>query len=141
MKIIIILALLTLSAWSCSKNGIVPAQEFGFVSGRIVPAGIFSHVYATAKSGDKLETLVSANTGNFKFFNLLLRQYTIVPPYDPHFKKLDDLTISVTSGKNNDLGILNFELAPQSACAISGRLLPIGFGDRITATDLSTGKQ
>lgn len=131
---------IALMALSCKKKNTIPVPEFGSLGGSITPIGSAWTVYATDAAGFNHTAEVSPATGNFSFGSLTAGNYTITAPVDSRFKTMGKLVAQVVAVRHTDLGTLSFTPVMQSSGAVSGSLLPIGFGERVTATSLSTGQ-
>lgn len=124
---------------SCKKNNITP-PELGSISGNVHPIGAFSAVYLTDVNGVRYTAEVSVSTGNFSFTNLPAGSYTLGTPENSRFYTSENKVLEVLGGRHRDVGVLSFNPVVQASGAISGALLPVGFGERITITNVASGQ-
>lgn len=148
MKKALLLLYLTILMFSCKKNkpdnpSIESASSNGIITGSIVPTGIAAEISLVNEQGNQFFPLiVDPSTGKFKLEDLSPGKYrlSIFPTGNISYNNIVGLNVEVIRGKVTDAGSFQLVNNNGSQPALSGRLLPEGFGTAVNATDRTSGR-
>lgn len=148
MKKTLLLLCLIILMFSCKKNKpdeptAESASSTGVITGSIDPVGVATEISLVNDLGTQhFPLIVDPQTGKFNLENLTPGKYllSIYPGGYVSYNNIIGLNVEVIRGKVTDSGSFQLVSKGTSQPALSGRLLPEGFGTAVNATERTTGR-
>ncbi len=148
MKKTLLLLGVTILMFSCKKNKPdVPTTESAsstsIITGSIGPVGIAAGISLVYDQNSRfIPLIVDPATGKFKLEDLSPGKYllSIYPTGNNSYNNILGLNVEVIRGKVIDVGLLQLVSSNVSQPALSGTLLPAGFGTAVNATERASGR-
>lgn len=122
----------SLAIVGCEKNTSKPTGSLGNITGKVTPANAITTVTARDSSGTESFTTTPSVTGDFTFFDLKARTYSVTFTPATNFAAPLRRSAKVEAGETTDLGTIS--VVSNIVGDIKGIVSPLGAITKITAT-------